>query len=316
MEKVKFSYILKLMVIGFILMIAAATTINRLISALSTISMPDLTGLKLDRAQKIAARMKIDLKVEDTINSPIYESGAVIAQDIQARSEIKKGRTVYVVVSKGSRLVQIPDVTNIPRADALVLIKNAGLLEGFDTIISSPVIKDTNVISQSPDSGQEVPAGIRINLLRSSGPRVKEYMMPRLTGRNTFEVFSILKNMGLHIETLSADGSSTAASGTIISQSPAAGYMVDEKTPISLTASINENDARLKKRIINISYTSQSVTPQLIRINVLSLKGSESVYNEVVQPSDTINVTAVVRGQTVVQIYGGTELIKEMEFPN
>jgi serine/threonine-protein kinase len=316
MEKVKVSYILKLSVIGFILMIAAAATINRVISTLSTISMPDLTGLKLERAQKISARMKIELKVEDEINSPIYEAGAIIAQDIQARSEIKKGRTVYVVVSKGFKLVLIPDVTNRPRAEALVMIKNSDLLEGFDTIIASPFIKDTNVISQSPDAGQEVPSGIRINLLRSSGPRTKNFIMPRLSGKDTLEVFSILKNKGLHIDSLSAETGSTAASGTIIAQSPPSGYMVNEKSAITLKASINENDSRLKKRIINISYTSQSTTPQLIRINVLSLNGSETVYNEVAQPNDPVNVSAAVRGQAVVQIYGANELLKEMEFPN
>jgi len=92
--------------------------------------------------------------------------------------------------------------------------------------------------------------------------------------------------------------------------------MVNEKSAITLKASINENDLRLKKRIINISYTSESATPQLIRINVLSLNGSETVYNEVAQPNDPVNVSAAVRGQAVVQIYGGIELLKEMEFPN
>ncbi|MGD0566445.1 MAG: PASTA domain-containing protein, partial [Candidatus Goldiibacteriota bacterium] len=313
MEKVRFSYILKLTVIGFILMFAAAATITRIISALSTISMPDLTGIKLDRAQKLAFRMKIDLKVEDEINSPLYDAGSIIAQDIQARSEIKKGRTVYVVVSKGFKLVQIPDITDRPKAEALVMIKNAGLLEGFDAIIASPSIKDTNVISESPGAGQVVPAGIKINMLRSSGPRVKNFVMPRLTGRDTMEVFSILKSRDLHIESLSAESggsetSGSAASGVIISQSPQAGFLVNEKSAITLRASINENDTRLKKRMINISYTSASTTPQLIRINVLSLNGSETVYNEVAQPNDPVSVSAAVRGQAVVQIYGGTEL--------
>jgi serine/threonine-protein kinase len=316
MEKVKVSYILKLAVLGVLLMLISAAAITKVIFMFSTISMPDFSGIKTEKAQKMAQRMKIDLKIDDEIYSPIYEVGCVVSQDIPARTEIKKGRTVYIVVSKGSKTVIIPDIAAQSRSAALVLVRNAGLLEGDDTVVFSSIYKDTTVISQSPPAGQESPAGIKVNMLRSSGPRKTDYLMPDLTGRNTFDAFQSLRKNKLLVEKLTVEPSEEIASGTILNQEPPAGYMINEKTPISINASIKESDTTLKKRMIKIAYANPENLPKLVRINVLSLNGSETVYNEVAQPNEPININAAIRGEALVQIWSGTEIAKEMEFKN
>lgn len=316
MEKVKVSYILKLAVIGFILMFVSGIAIMKLIFMLSTISMPDFTGMKTEKAIKTAQRMKIDLKIDDEIYSPIYEAGCVVSQDIKARTEIKKGRTVYIVVSKGSKTVIIPDISAQPKSAAVVLLRNNGLLEGNDTVVSSAIYKDTTVISQSPAAGQPSPAGIRVNMLRSSGPRKRDYLMPNLSGMNAFAAFESLRKNKLLIEKLTVEPNEDIASGTVLAQEPPAGFMVNEKTPISFKASIKESDAALKKRIVKITYANPGNLPVLVKIHVLSLNGSEVLYNEVAQPNEPINVNAAIRGEALVQIWNGTEIDREMEFKN
>ena len=51
-------------------------------------------------------------------------------------------------------------------------------------------------------------------------------------------------------------------------------------------------------------------------IKVLSLNGSETLYNEVAQPNEPININATILGDALVQIWNGTEIAKEMEFKN
>ena len=312
MEKVKTSYILKLAVMGILLMFISAAAIMKIIFMLSTISMPDFTGMPAERAQKIASRMKID----DQIFSPIYESGCVVSQDIPARTEIKKGRTVYIVTSKGSKTVTIPDISAQAKSAAVIMVRNAGLLDGNDTVVSSPIYKDTTVISQSPAAGQQSPAGIKVNMLRSSGPRKPDFMMPDLTGMKAFEAFGMLRKNKLLIDKLTVEPREDIDSGTILEQDPPAGYLINEKTPISFKASIKESDTTLKKRIVKITYSNPGNLPVLVKINVLSLSGSEVLYNEVAQPNEPINVNAAIRGEALVQIWNGTELAKEMEFKN
>lgn len=316
MEKLKVSYILKLSVMGLLLMLISGAAIMKIIFMLSTISMPDFTGMKTEKAQKIAERMKIDLKIDDEIYSPIYEAGCVVSQDITARTDIKKGRTVYVVVSKGSKIVTIPDLTAQEKSAALVLLRNSGLLEGNDTVVSSSIYKDTTVISQSPAAGERSSAGIKVNMLRSSGPDKKDFLMPDLSGVNVFNAFATLRKNKILIEKLTVEPNEELASGTILSQSPPAGYLINEKTPVSFKASIKESDTTLKKRIVKIIYSNPGNLPALVKINVLSLNGSDTIYNDVAQPNEPINVNADIRGSALVQIWNGTELAKEIEFKN
>jgi serine/threonine-protein kinase len=316
MEKVKVSYILKLAVIGVLLMFISSAAITKIIFILSTISMPDFTGMPIDKAKRTASRMKIDLKIDDEIYSPLYKTGCLVSQDIQAHTDIKKGRAVYVVVSKGSKIVMIPDISARVKSDAVVQLRNAGLLEGYDTVVTSSMHADTTVIAQSPAPGQEAPAGIKINMLRSSGSRSTDYMMPELNGQNVFGVFSGLRGKNLVIEKLSVEPNEELPSGTILSQEPRPGYIVNSKTPVSLKASIKESDQTLKKRMITITYANTEALPALIKINILSLNGSDTVYNEMAQPNEPININAAVRGQALVQIFNGKDLVKELEINN
>ncbi|MEI7542683.1 MAG: PASTA domain-containing protein [bacterium] len=316
MEKEKVNLIFKLSVIGFIFMLITAATIMKIIFVLSVISVPDFTGMKTEKAQKKASRMHIDLKIADEIYSPLYETGCIVSQDIAAQTKIKKGRTVYLVVSKGSKIVSIPDITMQQKSAALVTLRNNALLDGNDTLVASTSYRENTVMAQSPCAGQETTAGIKVNMLRSSGQRKKDFLMPDLTGINAFAAFSSLRKNKFLIEKLSVEPNEELASGTILSQDPPAGYIVNEKKPISLKASIKQSDTTLKKRIIKIIYANPDTLPQLVSIKVLSLNGSETLYNEVAQPNEPININATILGDALVQIWNGTEIAKEMEFKN
>jgi len=316
MEKVKSSYIIKLIILGFFLSLISTVFVMKLIFAISTITMPDFTGMTIEKAQKKASRMKIDLKVDAEDFSRFYARGYVMQQDISKGTKIKKGRTLYVLVSKGSKLVRIPSITGQPKNTSLVLLKNNGLNAGYETAIESGVFKEDYIIAQSPAAGQEAPAGISINFLRSSGKKGYNYMMPDLRGKDIFTVFDSMRRSNLLIEKIEIEINENLASGSIISQQPGPGYMVNGSKHITLKASVKESDEKLKKRIIKINYVNPSQVPQLIKITVLSLNGSETVYNEVAQPNEEINVNATVRGASLVQIFNGTELVKETEMSN
>ena len=116
MEKIKLSYILKLAVTGIILAGVSAVIAMKIAFYLGTITMPDFTGTMLEKALKTSQGMQIDLKVDAEVPSAVYEKGVVVSQNISPNAKIKKGRTVYVNVSAGSKIVSVPDLSNMQKS--------------------------------------------------------------------------------------------------------------------------------------------------------------------------------------------------------
>ena len=65
--------------------------------------------------------------------------------------------------------VTVPNVVNLTRDAATVVITNAGLRVGFVTIVSSTTVPSGSVISQTPIAGTSVAAGSSVSLVVSSG---------------------------------------------------------------------------------------------------------------------------------------------------
>ncbi|MCX7698957.1 MAG: PASTA domain-containing protein [Candidatus Goldbacteria bacterium] len=314
MEKINVSYILKLIFLGIIISIITAFTVMKLLLSISVIYMPDLKGLQIEQAKKITSKLGLELKIENEIDSNLYEKGCIISQDIPPKTKIKRGRVIYVVVSRGSKIIEMPNIIGLPIQKAIIELKNANLEIGIEAAVSSFVFKENTIISQSPLPGENIPTGSKVNILKSIGPKKFNFMMPDFTNKNIKDVFNILKKYNLHINTLNTEDNNNLTSGTIIKQTPLPGHMVNEESKIGFTISKKSDDINLKKRFIKISYKHENTNPTLIKIIVLSLNGSETLYNDITQPNQQITLDATVRGDAIVQIYEGNNLIKQIEY--
>jgi eukaryotic-like serine/threonine-protein kinase len=317
MEKIKFSYILRLTITGLILSAITAAIVMKLTFYIGQITLPDFSGMPLEKAQRTAARMKIDLKIEDRVPSAIYAPEVIISQDIKPKAKIKQGRAVYVIVSTGSKKVIVPDISTMARAKAVVYLKNSDLNTGSEASIYSPIYKEETVISQSPPAGSEVIVNHNVNFLKSLGPQKTAYMMPDFSGRNISEAYRLLTKKNIFIKSLTVTDDENAESGSVTSQSPAPGARITQESELSFTISKKPSDLSLKKRLIKIYYTFEGRddnAAKLIRINVFSLNGSETVYTDMTEPGKAIGVSAAVIGDAIVQVFLGTELLKEMTY--
>ena len=98
MEKIKLSFWLKTFALGFFVAVISAFFIIKVVTLLNTITMPDFTGLSYEKAGKIAKHLKLDLKVENEVYDNVYDTGAVLSQDIKPKLHIKRGRTAHAVL--------------------------------------------------------------------------------------------------------------------------------------------------------------------------------------------------------------------------
>lgn len=314
MEKIKFTYILKLIATGVIVSGVTAGIVMKLALHLGAITLPDFSGMPLEKAQKQASRMGFDLKVEDHIPSPVVPKGSIISQNIKPRAQIKKGRAVYVMVSSGSKTVTVPDLANMTKSKAVVFLKNSDLEAGTDAAIYSSIYKEDTIIAQAPPAGAQLQANLGVNTLKSLGPGKPGYVMPDCKGKNITDIYKALARRNIFVKSLEVVDSEELESGTITGQSPDAGYKINEDSAITLTISKKPSDLSLKKRLIKIYYTFEGRddnNAKLIRINVFSLNGSETVYSEMTEPGKSIGANAAVIGDAIVQVFLGTELLKE-----
>ncbi|MGW1088709.1 Stk1 family PASTA domain-containing Ser/Thr kinase [Streptomyces sp. NPDC002596] len=127
----------------------------------SPVDVPDLTGLSVQDAT--AALDEEGLKAEvlpGRVNSPEAE-GDIAHQSPGQGAQVAEGDTITLTVSKGPRMIDVPDVTGKDVDKATSLLKAAG----FEVKVDRPFLSFSDKIaSQSVDGGEQAPEGSTITI--------------------------------------------------------------------------------------------------------------------------------------------------------
>lgn len=201
----------------------------------------------------VAEAEKLGLVVQlESVASTIAE-GRVLAQTPEPGTELRKGLTVVLQVSKGGELHDVPNVQGMSVTEAQSEIKAQGFTMGDVVKIRENKFKPGEVIAQSPSSPAKAAAGRKIDLLVQDGADANGVVtvpdVNRMTEKEAREVltaaglkvqgidrvYSPLLPEGLAIETRPGMGSTLRAGQGVIlkiaSQRRPAGFMgADSKT--------------------------------------------------------------------------------------
>ena len=176
--------------------------------------MPDLYNLNYQEV-KSAFAGQFEVIAEYQEYSSESPEGAIIAQTPSKDSEYLVGKTtVKVTVSKGPRMVTIPNVYDVEADYAQNLLK-----ENFNVIINSVFDENVpkgNVIMTDPPRNEKRAYGSTINMYVSRGPEEQDITVPNVVGRKLEEAELLLGNK-FTIQTMTAD--SLEEEGTVIEQS-------------------------------------------------------------------------------------------------
>ena len=134
--------------------------------------VPSVIGDELNVAQEklYDAGLKICVSGEE-FNEKISRN-KIITQDPASGAKVKMNREVYVVVSKGSKVIAliIPDLKNKELKEATALIEEYDLILGRITYTNHFSVPKDVVIAQTPEPGNVNSSSKKINLLVSKGP--------------------------------------------------------------------------------------------------------------------------------------------------
>ncbi|HEY2725456.1 MAG TPA: Stk1 family PASTA domain-containing Ser/Thr kinase [Pseudonocardiaceae bacterium] len=157
------------------------------------VEVPNLIGL--DRGQAQASLQQVGLALSPDQRQQVVQNdsdiGHVIAQDPPAGRQVAKGAGVVITVGVPPEKVSVPDVVGTNVGQAQNNISRARLAPVVQQVDSSA--PQGQVLSQSPQGGQEVATGTTVTLTVSKGNQLQ---MPNLTGQTAGQAQSTLRRMG------------------------------------------------------------------------------------------------------------------------
>lgn len=191
-----------------------------------------------------AAREKIDgkfkIKVEEEYSAD-YAKDLVIRQDPESDTELEEGKTLTLVVSKGTRTedkVSVPKVVGKRESSAKSELEAAGLKVSVKTKYSTDVAKG-KVISQSPGSGNQVTKNSTVVITVSQGEKPETMVrVPNLRYCTESEARSELKNSNLVLGSVLTEYSDSVEKGLVIRQTVSSGSKVKEGTAVGIYVSL------------------------------------------------------------------------------
>ncbi|MCC0653023.1 MULTISPECIES: Stk1 family PASTA domain-containing Ser/Thr kinase [unclassified Clostridioides] len=135
------------------------------------LTVPNLVNMTLEEAQSAVEKEGLSLSVKSEEYSSEVDKNCIISQTPEGGStNIKKGDTINVVVSKGANEASVPNVVGITLTNAKKIIEENKLKVGTVKYEYSSVYKEGTVLSQSPSSGSSsVQEGDEIDLYVSKG---------------------------------------------------------------------------------------------------------------------------------------------------
>lgn len=123
------------------------------------VKVPNLIGYTEAEAKEKLNDASLGIKIiEDYSNDK--ETGTVIRQSINAEEYVPEHTTVIVTISKGSKIVEMPDLEGKPQEDAEKALSEKGLkYEGFQYIETDDLTKIGTVASTDPVAGTTLKSG-------------------------------------------------------------------------------------------------------------------------------------------------------------
>lgn len=205
---------------------------------------PDLTGLTVVEAEKVLADQGLKLRRSEAEGrfDPDVAAGHVARQDPRARTLVKRGSTVEVVLSLGPERLEVPDVVGRSVQAAQVTLAGAGLAVGRTLHVFSHRAAGT-VVEEEPGVGAAVAPKSPVDLLIAVDDPDDSYVMPDLVYRSYDGVRAFFEGRGFRFGSIKFERYEGVAAGVILRQFPVAGHPVSHADAISLVVAAPPDEA-------------------------------------------------------------------------
>ena len=206
--------------------ISAYLSLTLIIKSEDTVIVPQLEGKDVVYALEILTELELNTKVKGSEYTGDIPKNHVVFQDPQPGSEIKKGRDVRIVLSKGPKTFAMPHLIGLSIQQANIILDKNDMCQGELSRIHHWQMEKDVVLAQVPAAGTEVSRRSCVDLLLSMGRRPTAFKMPDLVGITLEDALQSIERHNLVIGELKSAYQRTKPRNTIVEQEPVSGQRV------------------------------------------------------------------------------------------
>jgi len=270
-------------------------------NGLPLIGLPDVRGYNVNDAERTLEDDGFKVKRDERFDNAAKDS--VIDQAPAARSQVRQGATIALVVSKGPQAIAAPNFYNMSVADATALAQKLGVVLDTSEQTADPNVPSGFIDAQNVQAGQPLQRGQTIRATVSTGPAsyAQTITVPSLVGAAYAQAVSQLQQLGLQVAVTFS--TQAAGNGTILAQDTAAGTRVESGKRVTLTLSVNGEVPDTEGDSLSDAQTTLEADGY--RVGNIQYTTSEGANGRVIgtDPSAGTNLTP---GSTVTLVVNGT----------
>ena len=306
------SVIAAVVVIGAIVGILVYNNSKKQAEENKEIEVPNLVGRVYDEVVEEYSKQGIEIIKDKVEYSSEQPEGSVISQTPEKGTKTKD-KKIKVVVSKGQKMVEVPDVTGKDIKVATYELEDTlGFKIEREDVVSEKVASGI-IISQDAKKGETLPYGSTIKLQVSKGDGKETVVVPNVLGKTESDAKSALEALGLTVSVKYSEDK-TKSNGVVIAQSYPQNQTLKQGTLVEITV----NKILLTKTItLDLLELQGGTASSADTINVkvtASIDGGayNTVYNQSVDPSTkTVSVEINGYSNATLKVYLNSKQVKE-----
>jgi|LGVF01.1.fsa_nt_gb serine/threonine-protein kinase len=305
-----------LVTLGIFTIISIDNIANKLDN--EVIIVPNVEGLEAKEGAKILYDLGFSVDATKRKYSTTIPSGYIISQVNKEGEKLKKGYTIEIVISDGSKLIIVPNVIHEDFVNGKIELENKNLVLGEVRYEFSDLPKGT-IIDQDPLAGKELTANSKINLVVSQGLENNLVLLPSIIDLTLDEARERLDKIDINIGKIEYISDINFENGKINKQSILAGAEVEEGSSVDIIITQNENENEEEPDEENTLIEKVFIIPlnfveekNIVKVETIIEGKSEIVYEKEHYKSEgTARVTVKAKGDVTVKFYYGDKLISQ-----
>jgi serine/threonine-protein kinase len=202
------------------------------------VTVPSIVNMPWEDARQQLFNIGLRLQISVRQYDEKVARDCVISQQPLAQENVKKGRLVVVVVSKGSEIGVVPAVMNLTERKATSELKKMGFIVGKSKRDYFDDFPKDVVASISPKEGTTISREMPVDIVVSDGPKPTHADVPNLIGESLLIAKNKIEKSGLKLGKIDYKANATVVPGTVISQSAPPESSVPLESAINIVVSV------------------------------------------------------------------------------
>lgn len=270
--------------------------------------VPEFVGKSLSQALRIQQQNEGNLKIDvsNEAESSTAPRETVIAQDPQPGAVVNSGKTIFLTISKGTRLREVPELLGLDIRRARLLLSEARLKIGKRSYLKSPDRERGIVIMQYPEGKTMAGQHEAVDVVLSDG-KADSDVMPRVVYQRLTEARSLLKDAGVTKVDIEYTVSRDHPDDLVLAQDPPPGVParadLSAKLQVSRAAGApapETADGEGKRKVWVQFDMPPGLTAKLLEVDVTDAVATHRVYSQTHAPGETVRLE--ISGQGPMQV--------------